>query len=124
MLGEYNNLGDFPVKTAQNIRSFRLVRGSRSCPSRSSRCTSATTATANTNSPHVRPNLIQALGDLSLGVKGALQVSKQPDSAMRGLFLGLDLRLLTFQRGRQPEHRPLRRRLQTGAARDLRLPAR
>ncbi|MBK7858375.1 MAG: OmpA family protein [Archangiaceae bacterium] len=94
LLGEYNNLNDFPVRTAQNIRSSGTFAVSW-VPVSFLEAYLGYSATANTNS-RTSPNLIQALGDLTLGVKGAIQLSKNADSALRGFYLGLDLRLLTF----------------------------
>lgn len=94
ILGEYLNQGDFPVKNAQDIRSAATFGVSWVMVS-FLEASLGYTAAANTNS-RTSPNLIQALGDLTLCVKGATPVSRKADSAARGFHLGLDLCLLTF----------------------------
>lgn len=94
LLGEYMSQGDFPVRNASNIRSAATFAVS-FVPVRFLELYVGYGAVANTNN-RTSPNLIQALGDLTLGAKGAIRASSKEDSALRGLYLGLDLRLLTF----------------------------
>jgi len=94
VLGEYLSQGDFPVKNRQNIRSAATFGVSWVILS-FLEAYLGYSAVANTNNG-TSPNLIQALGDLTFGLKGAIQPSKNPKSAARGFYLGLDLRLLTF----------------------------
>lgn len=94
LLGEYMNQTNFPVLGAQNIRSAATFAVS-FVPVSFLELYVGYSAIANTNG-RTSPNLIQSLGDLTMCAKGAVQVSKKPDSGMRGLYLGLNLCLLTF----------------------------
>jgi outer membrane protein OmpA-like peptidoglycan-associated protein len=87
ILGEYMNQTNFPVRSAQNIRSAGTF-GASFQPFAWGEVFLGYTAMANTNS-RTSPNLIQALGDLTLGLKVARSFGK-------GLHAGLDLRLLTY----------------------------
>ncbi len=87
LLGEYLNQLDFPVRSAQNIRSAVTFAASFQ-PFEWGEIFVSYGAAANTNN-RTSPNLIQALGDLSLGIKVAHHFGK-------GFHLGGDLRLLTF----------------------------
>lgn len=87
LLGEYHNIQDFPVRSAQNIRSGITFAASFQ-PFEWGEIFLAYGAAANSNN-RTSPNLIQALGDLQLGVKLSRQWAK-------GFHAGLDLRLLTF----------------------------
>ncbi|MEW5740995.1 MAG: OmpA family protein [Myxococcota bacterium] len=86
-LGEYFNQTDFPVKGAQNIRSAITFAAS-FVPFTWGEVFIAYGASANTNNK-TSPNLLQALGDLTFGLKGSYQF-------FDGFHAGLDLRLLTF----------------------------
>ncbi|MEW6430084.1 MAG: OmpA family protein [Myxococcota bacterium] len=86
-LGEYFNQGDFPVRGAQNIRSGITFAASFQ-PFTWGEVFLAYGASANTNNK-TSPNLLQALGDLTLGIKGSYQF-------FNGFWAGADLRLLTF----------------------------
>lgn len=86
-LGEYFNQGDFPVKGAQDIRSGITFAASFQ-PFTWGEVFLAYGASANTNNK-TSPNLLQALGDLTLGLKGSYQF-------FNGFWAGADLRLLTF----------------------------
>lgn len=86
-LGEYFAQGDFPVKGAQNIRSGITFAASFQ-PFTWGEVFLAYGASANTNNK-TSPNLLQALGDLTLGIKGSYQF-------FDGFWAGADLRLLTF----------------------------
>ena len=86
-LGEYMNLGDFPVRNAGDVRTAGTFAVSFQ-PFEWGEAFLAYGATANSSS-RTSPNLIQALGDLTVGVK----VSRQ---WVKGLWAGLDLRLLTY----------------------------
>lgn len=87
ILGEYMNQNDFPVRAAQNIRSAGTF-GASFQPFAWGEVFLGYTAMANTNS-RTAPNLIQALGDLTFGIKAAKAFGK-------GLHAGADLRLLTY----------------------------
>jgi outer membrane protein OmpA-like peptidoglycan-associated protein len=86
-LGEYLSQVDFPVRNAQNIRSGITFAASFQ-PFSWGEVYVGYTAAANTNN-RTSPNLIQALGDLTLGIKASHQWVK-------GLHAGVDVRLLTF----------------------------
>lgn len=86
-LGEYLSLADFPVRNAQNIRSGITFAASFQ-PFQWGEVYVGYSAAANTNN-RTAPNLIQALGDLTLGIKASNEWAK-------GLHAGIDLRLLTF----------------------------
>ena len=87
VLGEYFNQLNFPVLSSQNIRSGVTFAASFQ-PFEWGEIFVSYGAAANTNN-RTSPNLIQALGDLSLGIK----LSKE---WARGFHAGADLRLLTF----------------------------
>lgn len=85
--GEYFSNANFPVKDAQNTRTagtFSLAY----VPLDFLEVYAAYTASANTNS-RSSPNLIQALGDVTLGAR----VSKH---WAKGLWAGADVRAMTF----------------------------
>jgi outer membrane protein OmpA-like peptidoglycan-associated protein len=86
-LGEYFSSADFPVLGAQNTRTagtFALAY----VPLDFLEVSLAYTASANTNSRST-PNLIQALGDVTLGARASRQWSQ-------GLWAGVDVRLQSF----------------------------
>jgi outer membrane protein OmpA-like peptidoglycan-associated protein len=85
--GEYLNIVDFPVKNAQDIRSAITFAASFQ-PFTWGEAYVAYSAAANTNN-RTAPNLIQALGDLTFGIKASNEWAK-------GFHAGVDLRLLTF----------------------------
>ncbi len=87
LLGETLNIIDFPVRSAQNIRSAITFAASFQ-PFEWGEVFVSYGASANTNS-RTSPNLIQTLGDLSVGLKASRQWA-------RGFYAGVDLRLLTF----------------------------
>lgn len=87
MLAEYLNQVDFPVRQAQNIRSGITFALSFQ-PLDWLELFVAYGATANTNN-RTSPNLIQALGDFTLGAKASRQWFK-------GFWAGLDVRMLSF----------------------------
>lgn len=87
LLGEYLNINQFPVKNSADIRSAVTFAGSFQ-PFEWGEIFVAYSAAANTNN-RTAPNLIQALGDLTLGVKASREW-------VRGLWAGADVRLLTF----------------------------
>ncbi len=87
LLGEYFNQTNFPVLSSQNIRSAVAFAASFQ-PFEWGEIFVSYGAAANSNN-RTSPNLIQALGDLSLGIK----VSKE---WAKGFHAGADLRLLTF----------------------------
>lgn len=87
VLGEYFNQLDFPVRSSQNIRSAVTFAASFQ-PFEWGEVFVSYGAAANTNN-RTSPNLIQALGDLSLGIKASKQWAK-------GFHAGADVRLLTF----------------------------
>ncbi|MFT3707478.1 MAG: OmpA family protein [Archangium sp.] len=87
LLGEYLNQTNFPVLQAQDIRSAVTFAASFQ-PFDWGEIFVSYGAAANTNN-RTSPNLIQALGDLSLGIKASREWVK-------GLHAGADLRLLTF----------------------------
>lgn len=86
-LGEYLNQVDFPVRNAQNIRSGITFAASFQ-PFQWGEIYVGYAASANTNN-RTSPNLLQALGDLTLGIKASNQW-------FNGFHAGVDLRLLTF----------------------------
>ncbi|MDX2013098.1 MAG: OmpA family protein [Myxococcaceae bacterium] len=86
-LGEYLNINDFPVRNAANIRSG-ITFGASFQPFSWGELFVGYTAAANTNN-RTSPNLIQALGDLTFGLKASNEWAK-------GFHAGVDLRLLTF----------------------------
>lgn len=86
-LAEYANLNDFPVRSAQDIRSAITFAASFQ-PLPWGEAYVGYQAAANTNN-RTAPNLIQALGDLTLGFKASKEWTK-------GLWAGGDLRLLSF----------------------------
>jgi outer membrane protein OmpA-like peptidoglycan-associated protein len=86
-LGEYLNINDFPVRNAANIRSG-ITFGASFQPFSWGEIFVGYTAAANTNN-RTSPNLIQALGDLTFGIKASNEWAK-------GFHAGADLRLLTF----------------------------
>ncbi|PZR17632.1 MAG: cell envelope biogenesis protein OmpA [Archangium gephyra] len=87
LLGEYHNIQDFPVRSAQNIRSGVTFAASFQ-PFDWGEIFVAYGAAANSNN-RTSPNLIQALGDLQLGIKLSREWA-------RGFHAGVDLRLITF----------------------------
>ena len=87
MLGEYFNQLDFPVRSAQNIRSAVTFAASFQ-PFEWGEIFVAYGAAANSNN-RTSPNLLQALGDLTFGIKASRHWGK-------GFHAGVDLRLLTF----------------------------
>jgi outer membrane protein OmpA-like peptidoglycan-associated protein len=87
VMGEYLNQMDFPVRGAQDIRSAVTFSASFQ-PFKWGEIFLSYGAAANSNN-RTSPNLIQALGDITLGVKGAHHFGK-------GFHAGVDLRLLTF----------------------------
>ncbi|MBL9037478.1 MAG: OmpA family protein [Archangium sp.] len=87
VLGEYLNQVDFPVRNAQNIRSAVNFAASFQ-PFSWGEVFISYGAAANTNN-RTSPNLIQALGDLTFGIKASKEWVK-------GFHAGADLRLLTF----------------------------
>lgn len=86
-LGEYLNQVDFPVRNAQNIRSG-ITFATSFQPFSWGEVYVGYSAAANTNN-RTSPNLIQALGDLTLGIKASNEWAK-------GFHAGIDVRLLTF----------------------------
>ncbi len=86
-LAEYLNQTDFPVRNAQDIRSAIAFNFSWQVTSWGE-VFMGYHSSANTNN-RTAPNLIQALGDLSLGFKASRQWA-------RGFWAGGDVRLLTF----------------------------
>lgn len=87
MLGEYFNQDNFPVLNATNIRSSGTFAVSFQ-PFEWGEIFIGYGAAANTNN-RTAPNLIQALGDLTIGLKASKEFT-------RGFWAGADLRLLTF----------------------------
>lgn len=87
LLGEYLNLADFPVRSAQDIRSAVTFAASFQ-PFSWGEIFVSYGASANTNN-RTAPNLVQTLGDLTLGVKAAYQL-------LPGFHAAVDLRFLTF----------------------------
>ncbi len=85
--GEYFSKKDFPVLTASNVRSAGTFAIS-FVPLEFLEAFLSYAATANTNT-NSSPRLIQSLGDVGLGVKGARQFAK-------GFYAGLELKLQTF----------------------------
>jgi outer membrane protein OmpA-like peptidoglycan-associated protein len=86
-MGEYFSNANFPVSGAQNTRTSGTFALSY-VPFEFLELFAAYSATANTNS-RSSPNLIQALGDITLGARGSRQWG-------RGFWAGLDLRLMSF----------------------------
>jgi OOP family OmpA-OmpF porin len=86
-LGEYFKSSDFPVLDAENTRTSATFAVSY-VPLEFLEFFAAYSATANTNS-RSSPNLIQALGDITLGARGSRQWA-------RGFWAGVDLRALSF----------------------------
>jgi outer membrane protein OmpA-like peptidoglycan-associated protein len=86
-LGEYLQQNDFPVKAAQDIRSAITFAASFQ-PLPWGEAYIGYAAAANTSN-HTSPNLIQALGDLTLGFKASKEWAK-------GFWGGADVRLLSF----------------------------
>ncbi|XXF80631.1 OmpA family protein [Myxococcaceae bacterium GXIMD 01537] len=85
--GEYFSHGSFPVQGAENTRTtgtFSLAY----VPLEFLEVYAAYTASANTNS-RSSPQLIQALGDVTLGARATRHWAK-------GLWAGVDLRAMTF----------------------------
>ncbi len=87
VLGEYFNQSDFPVRNATDIHSRGTFAISFQ-PFEWGEVFLGYSAGANTND-HTAPNLIQALGDITFGIKATRQWVK-------GFWAGADLRLLTF----------------------------
>jgi len=87
MLGEYFNQSDFPVLNAINIRSAGTF-GVSFQPFSWGELFIGYAAAANTNN-RTAPNLIQALGDLNIGIKASREFVK-------GLWAGAEVRMLTF----------------------------
>lgn len=87
LLGEYLNINNFPVRSAADIRSAITFAASFQ-PFTWGEVFVAYGASANTNN-RTAPNLIQALGDLTLGIKASNEWTK-------GLHAGGEVRLLTF----------------------------
>jgi OOP family OmpA-OmpF porin len=85
--GEYFTNANFPVSGAEHTRTSGTFALSY-VPLDFLEVFLAYSATANTNS-RSSPNLIQALGDITLGARGSRQWA-------RGFWAGLDLRLNTF----------------------------
>jgi OmpA-OmpF porin, OOP family len=85
--GEYFNNANFPVKGAENTRTAGTFALSY-VPLEFLEVFAAYTVSANTNS-RSSPNLIQALGDITLGARGSRQWA-------RGFWAGVDLRAMSF----------------------------
>jgi OmpA-OmpF porin, OOP family len=85
--GEYFKNGDFPVRDAENTRTAGTFALSY-VPLDSLEVFAAYTVAANTNS-RSSPNLIQALGDVTLGARGTRRWAP-------GLWAGVDLRVMSF----------------------------
>ncbi|HYI02268.1 OmpA family protein [Hyalangium sp.] len=85
--GEYFTNANFPVQGAENTRTTGTFALSY-VPLEFLEVFGAYTVSANTNS-RSSPNLIQALGDVTLGVRGSRQW-------VRGLWAGVDLRAMSF----------------------------
>jgi OOP family OmpA-OmpF porin len=85
--GEYFNNTHFPVRDAENTRTAGTFALSY-VPFEALEIFAAYTVSANTNS-RSSPNLIQALGDMTLGVKSSRQWA-------RGFWAGVDLRIQSF----------------------------
>lgn len=86
-LGEYLNIVNFPVRAATNIRSAITFAASIQ-PFDWGEVYVSYGAAANTNN-RTSPNLIQALGDFTLGIKAS-------NKWVKGFHGGADVRLLTF----------------------------
>ncbi len=86
-VGEYLNIVNFPVRGATNIRSGITFAASIQ-PFSWGEIFVSYGAAANTNN-RTSPNLIQALGDFSLGIKAS-------NKWVKGFHAGVDVRLLTF----------------------------
>lgn len=85
--GEYFNNANFPVQAAENTRTAGTLALSY-VPLDFLEVFAAYTVSANTNS-RSSPNLIQALGDVTLGARGSRQWAP-------GLWAGIDLRAMSF----------------------------
>ncbi len=85
--GEYFDSGNFPVRGAQNTRTAGTFAVSY-VPLEFLELSAAYSLSANTNS-RSSPNLIQALGDVSFGVRASRQWA-------RGFWAGVDLRAMSF----------------------------
>jgi len=85
--GEYFNNANFPVQGAENTRTVGTFALSY-VPLEFLEAFAAYTVSANTNS-RSSPNLIQALGDITFGVRGSRQWAK-------GFWAGVDLRAMSF----------------------------
>ncbi len=85
--GEYFKNANFPVLGAQNTRTAGTFALSY-VPLEFLELSAAYAVSANTNS-RSSPNLIQALGDVTLGVRGSRQWA-------RGFWAGADLRAMSF----------------------------
>ncbi|MBN1207393.1 MAG: OmpA family protein [Myxococcaceae bacterium] len=85
--GEYFNNAHFPVRDAENTRTSGTFSLSY-VPLDFLELFAAYTVSANTNS-RSSPNLIQALGDVTLGARGSRQWA-------RGFWAGIDLRAMSF----------------------------
>jgi outer membrane protein OmpA-like peptidoglycan-associated protein len=85
--GEYFDNANFPVRGAENTRTAGTFALSY-VPLDFLELSAAYGVSANTNS-RSSPNLIQALGDVSIGVRGSRQWA-------RGFWAGVDLRAMSF----------------------------
>jgi OOP family OmpA-OmpF porin len=85
--GEYFKDGNFPVRDAENTRTAGTFALSY-VPMEFLEVFAAYTVAANTNS-RSSPNLIQALGDVTLGARGSRRWAQ-------GFWAGADLRLMSF----------------------------
>jgi len=85
--GEYFNNANFPVQGAENTRTAGTFALSY-VPLEFLEIFAAYTVSANTNS-RSSPNLIQALGDVTLGARASRQWA-------RGFWAGVDLRAMSF----------------------------
>jgi OmpA-OmpF porin, OOP family len=86
-LGEYFAQNNFPTLNAGNVRTAGTFSASFT-PAKWLEVFVAYGAQANTNS-RTSPNLLQALGDLTFGLKGGVEIVKS-------FSIAADLRLLTF----------------------------
>ncbi len=87
VLGEYFKSSDFPVVGARNTRTLATFAASYA-PLDFLEFFAAYSASANTNS-RSSPNLIQALGDITVGAHASRQWA-------RGFWAGVDVRALSF----------------------------
>jgi outer membrane protein OmpA-like peptidoglycan-associated protein len=85
--GEYFNNANFPVRDAENTRTAGTFALSY-VPLDFLELFAGYTVSANTNS-RSSPNLIQALGDITVGARGSRQWA-------RGFWAGVDLRAMSF----------------------------